>query len=222
MRQPVIEFGYIRCVYAHDFKNQRTQIGTMLEDSFGREVTGVRVSLTDRCNFDCVYCHNEGLGDTRGPMEPGDDEMGTDDVVRFLEVAREFDVGKVKFTGGEPMLREDLEEIIRRTPDGMETSLDDERDVPSGTGGGTSGSGAVTGKRLTGRARPERVRGGDEERGIRQGARRRRGSARCGTRPGKTQYGGFRGDGGVRSKDGRPRRGERRACSCNSSSTCPS
>jgi GTP 3',8-cyclase len=95
----------------------------MLEDSFGREVTGVRVSLTDRCNFDCVYCHNEGLGDTRGPMEPGDDEMGTDDVVRFLEVAREFDVGKVKFTGGEPMLREDLEEIIRRTPDGMETSL---------------------------------------------------------------------------------------------------
>ncbi|RBI61217.1 GTP 3',8-cyclase MoaA [halophilic archaeon] len=95
----------------------------MLEDSFGREVTGVRVSLTDRCNFDCVYCHNEGLGDTRGPMEAQDDEMSADDVVRFLEVAREFDVGKVKFTGGEPMLREDLEEIIRRTPDEMEVSL---------------------------------------------------------------------------------------------------
>ncbi|WP_327051498.1 GTP 3',8-cyclase MoaA [Halomicrococcus gelatinilyticus] len=95
----------------------------MLEDSFGREVTGVRVSLTDRCNFDCVYCHNEGLGDTRGPMEPQDDEMSADDVVRFLEIAREFDVGKVKFTGGEPMLREDLEEIIRRTPDEMEVSL---------------------------------------------------------------------------------------------------
>ena len=58
----------------------------MLVDGFGRELTGVRVSLTDRCNFDCVYCHNEGLGDTRGPMEPADDEMGTDDVVRFLEV----------------------------------------------------------------------------------------------------------------------------------------
>jgi cyclic pyranopterin phosphate synthase len=95
----------------------------MLEDGFGREVTGVRVSLTDRCNFDCVYCHNEGLGDTRGPMAPADDEMATDDVVRFLEVAREFDVDAVKFTGGEPMLREDLEEIVERTPDGMETSL---------------------------------------------------------------------------------------------------
>jgi len=95
----------------------------MLADEFGREVTGVRVSLTDRCNFDCVYCHNEGLGDTRGPMEPQDDEMGTDDVVRFLEVAEEFDVDAVKFTGGEPMLRQDLAEIIRRTPDSMEVSM---------------------------------------------------------------------------------------------------
>ncbi len=95
----------------------------MLTDEFGREVTGVRVSLTDRCNFDCVYCHNEGLGDTRGPMDPQDDEMSTDDVVRFLEVAAEFDVDAVKFTGGEPMLRQDLEEIIARTPDQMEVSL---------------------------------------------------------------------------------------------------
>ncbi|MFB6154893.1 MAG: GTP 3',8-cyclase MoaA, partial [Haloferacaceae archaeon] len=95
----------------------------MLEDDFGREVTGVRVSLTDRCNFDCVYCHNEGLGDTRGPMEPQEAEMSTDDVVRFLEVAAEFDVDSVKLTGGEPMLRDDLEEIIRRTPDSMEVSM---------------------------------------------------------------------------------------------------
>ena len=95
----------------------------MLEDEFGREVSGVRVSLTDRCNFDCVYCHNEGLGDTRGPMDPQDDEMTADEVVRFLDVVSEFGVGKVKFTGGEPMLRGDLEEIIRRVPDGMEASL---------------------------------------------------------------------------------------------------
>ncbi|MFD1588760.1 GTP 3',8-cyclase MoaA [Halorientalis brevis] len=95
----------------------------MLVDQFGREVTGVRISLTDRCNFDCVYCHNEGLGDTRGPMDPQDNEMDTDDVVRFLEVAAEFDVDAAKFTGGEPMLRDDLAEIIDRTPDDIETSL---------------------------------------------------------------------------------------------------
>ncbi|ADE02984.1 GTP 3',8-cyclase MoaA [Haloferax volcanii] len=95
----------------------------VLVDDFGREVTGVRISLTDRCNFDCVYCHNEGLGDTRGPMDASDEEMSADDVVRFLEVVEEYGVEKVKFTGGEPMLRADLEEIIRRTPDSMETSL---------------------------------------------------------------------------------------------------
>lgn len=94
-----------------------------LADDFGREVTGVRISLTDRCNFDCIYCHNEGLGDTRGPMEPQDDEMTADEVVRFLEVVEDYGVRKAKFTGGEPMLRDDLEEIIRRTPDSMETSL---------------------------------------------------------------------------------------------------
>jgi cyclic pyranopterin phosphate synthase len=95
----------------------------VLSDDFGREVTGVRVSLTDRCNFDCVYCHNEGLGDTRGPMDPQDGEMTADEVVRFLKVVEEFGVEKVKFTGGEPMLRDDLEEIIRRTPDSMEASM---------------------------------------------------------------------------------------------------
>ncbi len=95
----------------------------MLVDGFGRELTGIRVSLTDRCNFDCVYCHNEGLGDTRGPMDPQDDEMTTDEVVRILEVAAEFGVDAVKFTGGEPMLRGDLEEIIDRTPSTMEISM---------------------------------------------------------------------------------------------------
>ncbi|GAA0655483.1 GTP 3',8-cyclase MoaA [Salarchaeum japonicum] len=95
----------------------------MREDSFGREVSGVRVSLTDRCNFDCVYCHNEGLGDTRGPMDARDHEMSADDVVRFLEVVEEYGVDSVKFTGGEPMLRDDLEEIIRRTPESMEVSM---------------------------------------------------------------------------------------------------
>jgi cyclic pyranopterin phosphate synthase len=102
---------------------QENIVDVPLEDGFGRPVTGVRVSLTDRCNFDCVYCHNEGLGDTRGPMAPRDDELTADEVVRVLEVVREFGVDAVKFTGGEPMLREDLEEIVARSPDGMEVSM---------------------------------------------------------------------------------------------------
>jgi cyclic pyranopterin phosphate synthase len=95
----------------------------MLADRFDRELTGIRVSLTDRCNFDCVYCHNEGLGDTRGPMAPREDELGTDEVVRVLEVAADVGVDAVKLTGGEPMLREDLEAIVRRAPDVLEVSM---------------------------------------------------------------------------------------------------
>ncbi|GAB3027051.1 GTP 3',8-cyclase MoaA [Natronobiforma cellulositropha] len=95
----------------------------MLADEFGREVTGIRISLTDRCNFDCVYCHNEGMGDTRGPMEPQDDEMSTDAVVRVCEVAAEFGIDSVKFTGGEPLLRQDVEEIVSRVPASMAVSL---------------------------------------------------------------------------------------------------
>jgi len=56
-------------------------------------------------------------------MEPSDDEMTADDVVRFLEVVEGYGVDSVKFTGGEPMLRQDLEEIVERTPDSMEVSL---------------------------------------------------------------------------------------------------
>ena len=95
----------------------------MLVDAYGRHVSDVRVSLTDRCNFNCVYCHNEGLGDTRGPTDPSADEMGADEVVRLLRVARGFDVTRVKLTGGEPLLRRDLEDIVRRVSPFMEVSL---------------------------------------------------------------------------------------------------
>jgi cyclic pyranopterin phosphate synthase len=56
-------------------------------------------------------------------MEPQDNEMSADEVIRFLEVCAEFGVKKAKFTGGEPMLRDDLEEILDRTPNTIETSL---------------------------------------------------------------------------------------------------
>ncbi|HWG89929.1 MAG TPA: GTP 3',8-cyclase MoaA [Candidatus Thermoplasmatota archaeon] len=95
----------------------------MLVDGYGRFVSDIRVSLTNRCNFKCVYCHNEGLGDTLGPRAPTADEMTADEVVRLLRLAREFDIVRVKFTGGEPTLRADLEEIVRRVSPFMEVSL---------------------------------------------------------------------------------------------------
>jgi len=87
----------------------------MLSDAFGREVTDIRISVTKRCNFGCIYCHDEGLGPVARPRAAHEDEMTPTEVERLVVVARELGIRSVKFTGGEPLVRADLEEIIDRT-----------------------------------------------------------------------------------------------------------
>ncbi len=87
----------------------------MLVDAFGREVTDIRVSVTKRCNFGCIYCHDEGLGPVLRPRMPHEEEMTVDEIERLLRVAREFEIRSVKFTGGEPLVRLDMEDIIDRS-----------------------------------------------------------------------------------------------------------
>jgi len=87
----------------------------MLSDAFGREVTDIRISVTKRCNFECIYCHDEGLGPVARPRTPHDEEMTPTEVERLVVVARELGIRSVKFTGGEPLVRADLEEIVDRT-----------------------------------------------------------------------------------------------------------
>ena len=87
----------------------------MLIDGYGRGVTDLRMSVTKRCNFGCVYCHDEGLGPVARPRTPHADEMSPAEVERLVRVAREFDIRSVKFTGGEPLVRSDLEEVVVRT-----------------------------------------------------------------------------------------------------------
>jgi len=87
----------------------------MLVDSFGRGVTDIRISVTKRCNFGCVYCHDEGLGPVLKPGALHPDEMAVDEIERFVRIAREFDIRAVKYTGGEPLIRADFEEIVART-----------------------------------------------------------------------------------------------------------
>lgn len=81
--------------------------GGTLIDSHGRTIRDLRISLTDRCNFRCVYC-----------MEPDvrfknpDELLTTDEVVRLARIAASLGVRKIRLTGGEPTLRPDLERII--------------------------------------------------------------------------------------------------------------
>ncbi|MFY9716822.1 MAG: GTP 3',8-cyclase MoaA [Thermoplasmata archaeon] len=87
----------------------------MLADAYGREVTDLRISVTKRCNFSCIYCHDEGLGPVARPRSPHGEEITPAEVERIVSVGREFGIRSVKFTGGEPLVRADLEEIVART-----------------------------------------------------------------------------------------------------------
>jgi cyclic pyranopterin phosphate synthase len=89
---------------------------TVLTDPSGRTVTNIRISLTQRCNLGCIYCHAEGEKDP-------EQELSAEQIAEILRVAQTFGVRSVKFTGGEPLMRSDLAEIIRSVPPGMEVSL---------------------------------------------------------------------------------------------------
>lgn len=83
-----------------------------MTDSFGRASTDLRVSLTDRCNLRCTYCMPaDGPGWLPSPHLLSDDEVSS--LVR-LAVER-LGVTEVRFTGGEPLLRPGLEQIIAAT-----------------------------------------------------------------------------------------------------------
>jgi len=81
--------------------------GFMLYDNFGRPVLNLRVSLTQRCNYRCPYCHREG--EAVSPLT----EMSFDEVVRIVRVAVSLGISRVKLTGGEPLLRSDILEIVK-------------------------------------------------------------------------------------------------------------
>jgi len=87
-----------------------------LVDSYNRPVSNIRISLTPRCNLRCIYCHREG------EVKPGS-ELSKEEIAEILRVAAKFGIRSVKFTGGEPLLRDDIVDIIRSVPPGMESSM---------------------------------------------------------------------------------------------------
>ena len=88
----------------------------ILKDPYNRPVSNLRVSLTPTCNLSCIYCHKEG---EKSPK----DQISAEEIAEVLRVAATFDIRSVKFTGGEPLLRPDLIEIVKSVPRGMESSL---------------------------------------------------------------------------------------------------
>jgi len=82
----------------------------VLKDNYGRPLLNLRVAVTQDCNLRCPYCHREG---EEKPREAIVAEMTVDEIVRIVRIAVGLDISRVKLTGGEPLVRKDIVEIIR-------------------------------------------------------------------------------------------------------------
>ena len=93
----------------------------LLTDKFGRRITDLRISITDRCNYKCVYCRSG----KDGPQFP---EMPIADYLRIARVFVGLGITKIRLTGGEPLLRNGLLEMVQelartRTLDGARPDI---------------------------------------------------------------------------------------------------
>jgi GTP 3',8-cyclase len=80
-----------------------------LRDAFGRDLHYLRLSVTDRCNFKCVYCLPDGC-----PRGSGEEPLSTAELDHLVQGFAGLGFWKVRLTGGEPTLRPDIVEIVRR------------------------------------------------------------------------------------------------------------
>ncbi len=82
----------------------------MFIDTFGRAITYLRISVTDRCNFRCVYCMpRDGM-----QWQPLAEQLSIDELARVVEAAAEGGIRRVRLTGGEPLVHPHIVEIVRR------------------------------------------------------------------------------------------------------------
>src|SRR5579863_7865944 len=78
----------------------------LLTDKFGRRISDLRISITDRCNYKCVYCRTGNEGALYG-------DLPFDDYLRMARVLVAMGITKIRLTGGEPLLRKGVVEFVR-------------------------------------------------------------------------------------------------------------
>jgi cyclic pyranopterin phosphate synthase len=82
----------------------------VLQDSYGRAIRDLRISITDRCNFRCFYCMPKEAME----WQPKGEILTFEEIVTLAEVFVLLGISKLRVTGGEPMLRRDIEKLIAR------------------------------------------------------------------------------------------------------------
>jgi GTP 3',8-cyclase len=85
-----------------------------LTDRMGREVRDLRISVTDRCNFRCTYCMPRSVFDKDYRFLPRDELLSFEEIERVARLFAERGVRKLRITGGEPLLRKNVDQLIAR------------------------------------------------------------------------------------------------------------
>ena len=88
----------------------KKEVTAQLKDSFGRAIRDLRVSLTDRCNFRCFYCLPHG----EPPVAPKEQMLSFEEIEYVSEIFVALGIEKIRLTGGEPMMRRDIETLVRK------------------------------------------------------------------------------------------------------------
>ena len=82
----------------------------LLKDNYGRAIRDLRISITDRCNFRCFYCMPQEAME----WQPKAEILSYEEILKLAEIFVALGISKLRVTGGEPMLRRDLESLITR------------------------------------------------------------------------------------------------------------
>ena len=89
-----------------------TQPNGLLSDTRGRRLHDLRISVTDRCNFRCTYCMPKEVFDSNYPYLSHSDLLSFEEITRLARIFIEHGVEKIRLTGGEPLLRKNVEKLI--------------------------------------------------------------------------------------------------------------
>jgi cyclic pyranopterin phosphate synthase len=85
-----------------------------LYDRFNRPLDNIRISVTDRCNFRCAYCMPADRFPDKHQFIPNDELLTFDEIIRLAAIFARFGVQKIRLTGGEPLVRPRLEQLVER------------------------------------------------------------------------------------------------------------